>query len=125
MPESWVVAFDEVPEPGSADPDSAHTGDEAWAVLQRPVALVDQAPDAIVVLDVDAGRFVAANPAAERLFGLTRAELLTVGPVELSPAVQPDGRPSPEAAAAFIEQALAGEQPRFDWTYRRADGSAV
>lgn len=122
MPQSWVVTLDEGPEPPSADP---RASDESWARLRRPVALVDQAPDAIVVLDVDSGRFVAANPAAERLFGLTRDELLTVGPVELSPPVQPDGRSSTEAAAAYVERALLGEQPRFDWTYRRADGSAV
>ncbi|MBJ7450985.1 MAG: PAS domain-containing protein, partial [Blastococcus sp.] len=86
------MTLDEGPEPLPADPDPAPSGDEAWARLQRPVALLDQAPDAIVVLDVDTARFVAANPAAERLLGLTRDELLTVGPVELSPAVQPDGR---------------------------------
>lgn len=35
--------------------------------------LVEQAPDAIVVLDVDLGRFVEANSEAERLFGTHRA----------------------------------------------------
>jgi anti-anti-sigma factor len=125
MPQSWVVTSDERPEPPSADPVAAPTGDETWARLQRPLALVDQAPDAIVVLDADAGRFIAVNPAAELLFGLAREELLTVGPVDLSPAVQPDGRPSAEAAAEYIRQALAGGQPRFDWTHRRADGGVI
>jgi len=35
--------------------------------------LVDHAPEAIVVLDVDTGRFVDANDNAQKLFGLDRA----------------------------------------------------
>src|SRR3712207_2834328 len=92
---------------------------------QRYVALVEHAPDAIVVLDAAAGRFVTVNAATERLFGLPREQLLTVGLVELSPAAQPDGRPSAEAAAEYIGRALAGERPRVDWTHRRADGSSL
>jgi PAS domain S-box-containing protein len=91
----------------------------------RYQALVEHAPDAVVVLDLGLGRFVTVNPAAERLFGMSRAELLQVGPVEVSPPVQPDGRPSAQAASEYIAQALAGEQPRFEWTHRRADGTAV
>src|SRR5262245_6940988 len=39
--------------------------------------LVDHAPDAIVVLDADAGRFIDVNENAERLFSLDRNQLLT------------------------------------------------
>lgn len=120
-----MVAVNRGPEPAPADRGPVHPDAEAWARPRFHAALVDQAPDAIVVLDADAGRFVTVNPAAERLFGLTRDELLALGPVELSPAVQPDGRPTARAAAEYVDRALAGEQPRFDWTYRRADGSAV
>src|SRR5207302_1450296 len=44
--------------------------------------LVDHAPEAIVVFDVDEGRFVDANEYAEQLFGLERKQLLQVGAVE-------------------------------------------
>jgi PAS domain S-box-containing protein len=91
----------------------------------RYQVLVEHAPDAIVVLDLGIGRFVTCNPAAERLFGMTRAELLRVGPLDVSPPVQPDGRPSAPAAHEYIAQALAGGQPRFEWTHRRADGTDV
>jgi PAS domain S-box-containing protein len=101
------------------------TEDEVRAQLELYLSLVEHAPDAIVVLDVDEGRFVSVNPAAERLFGLPRQHLLTVGPVELSPPVQPDGRASAAAAAEYIARAVAGEQPRFGWTHRRADESTV
>src|SRR5688500_2776705 len=101
------------------------TEDELRSRLEHYISLVEHAPDAIVVLDVDEGRFVSVNPAAERLLGLPRQELLTLGVVELSPPAQPDGRASATAAAEYIARAVAGEQPRFGWTHLRADGSTV
>ena len=47
--------------------------------------LVDHAPEAILVFDVDAGCYVDANPNAERLFGFERATLLKRNPLDLSP----------------------------------------
>jgi diguanylate cyclase (GGDEF)-like protein/PAS domain S-box-containing protein len=79
--------------------------------------LVDHAPEAIVVLDVDTGRFMDANDKAQKLFGLPRAELLKVGPVTLSPPQQPDGAPSEERARAFVQQALDGQLPVFEWAH--------
>ncbi|MGY1686443.1 SpoIIE family protein phosphatase [Geodermatophilus sp. SYSU D00867] len=93
--------------------------------LAQARALIEHAPDAIVILDVDTGRFISVNAAAEELFGMDRAELLRVGPVQVSPPRQPDGRPSDQAAEAYVEQALAGGRPRFEWTHRRADGTPV
>src|ERR1700745_3036615 len=56
--------------------------------------LVNHAPEAIVVYDVDAERFVDVNENAERIFGLDRARLLEVGLVDISPPYQPDGSTS-------------------------------
>src|ERR1700689_4607934 len=55
--------------------------------------LVENAPDAIVVLDLDSKMFSACNENALRLFRLTREELMRWGPGELRPPFQPDGRP--------------------------------
>ena len=87
--------------------------------------LVDHAPEAIVVLDVDTGRFMDANDKAEKLFGLERAQLLQQGPIDLSPAQQPDGAPSKERALAFIQQALDGAVPVFEWTHCDASGREI
>ncbi len=87
--------------------------------------LVEHAPEAIVVLDLDVGRFDDANPNAERLFGMSREELLRVGPVEVSPPFQPDGRSSSEAAGAELERALRHETPRFEWIHRSAAGKEI
>ncbi len=77
--------------------------------------LVEHAPDAIVLVDVDSGRFVEANQNACRLFARTREELLLLGPADVSPATQPDGRPSAEATRDVTARALAGEMPTFEW----------
>ncbi|HEX9083092.1 MAG TPA: PAS domain S-box protein, partial [Gemmatimonadaceae bacterium] len=79
--------------------------------------LVENAPEAIVVLDVDAFRFVDVNANACLLFGLTRHELLRREPIEMSPATQPDGRTSSEAAHEYIRRALDGEIPVFEWIH--------
>jgi PAS domain S-box-containing protein len=92
---------------------------------QRYRTLVEHAPEAIVVLDLDVGRFADANQNAERLFGMSREELLRVGPVEVSPPFQPDGRPSSEAARAELDRALRHETPRFEWIHRNAKGEEI
>ncbi len=75
-----------------------------------------------MVFDVDDGRFVDLNTNAEELFGMTREQLLRVGPVEVSPTVQPDGRPSLEAAQQYIKSASEGGTPVFEWIHRGAAG---
>jgi two-component system, cell cycle sensor histidine kinase and response regulator CckA len=87
--------------------------------------LVENAPEAIVVLDVDAFRFVDVNANACLLFGLTRDELLTREPIELSPAKQPDGRTSSEAAHEYIRRALDGETPAFEWIHCSDSGADI
>ncbi len=87
--------------------------------------LVEHAPEAIVMLDLDVGRFSDANENAERLFGMSREQLLRAGPAEVSPPFQPDGRPTAEAAAAELEKALRHEKPRFEWMHRNAAGNDI
>jgi diguanylate cyclase (GGDEF)-like protein/PAS domain S-box-containing protein len=87
--------------------------------------LVDHAPEVIVVLDVDSGRFVDANDNAQRFFGLERARLLAVGPIELSPPLQPDGAPSDQRARTYIQQALDGAVPVFEWAHYDGAGGEI
>ncbi|GIW52088.1 MAG: hypothetical protein KatS3mg081_1443 [Gemmatimonadales bacterium] len=87
--------------------------------------LIEYAPEAVVLLDVETGKFVFANRAAEELFKLSAQELLRRGPVELSPEVQPDGRRSEEKAAELIARAVAGQAPVFEWVHRDGEGKDV
>jgi PAS domain S-box-containing protein len=85
-------------------------------------ALIESAPEAIVVLDAERGCFADFNENACELFDTSADAIRPIGPVELSPAYQPDGRPSKEAAREYIAQAVAGARPVFEWTHRTAGG---
>ena len=87
--------------------------------------LVEHAPEAIVVLDVDADRFVDANQNAVRLFGLSREALMRVGPIAISPSTQADGRSSSESILEKIGDAVDGGEPVFEWTHLNAAGEPI
>ncbi len=85
--------------------------------------LVEQAPDAILLLDVDQGRFVDVNPAAERLLGCNRDELLKHGPQHFYRARAT--RCAAGRAKSFAEhneRALAGEEITYERRIRDALG---
>lgn len=86
--------------------------------------LVEHAPEAIVVLDADTGRFVDVNENATKLWGLSKEEMLKYGPIELSTATQPDGRLSMEVGTERIKEALEGAAPVFEWTHRNVAGDS-
>jgi PAS domain S-box-containing protein len=92
---------------------------------ERYRTLVEHAPEAIVVLDLDLHRFVDLNKNAERLFGMSREQLLRVGPAEVSPVLQPDQRPSAEAAIEEIQMTAQSGSPRFAWTHCNAAGEEI
>ncbi len=92
---------------------------------ERFRVLVENAPEAIVVLDFDQGRFVDANENAVRLYKMPRNQLLEVGPIAVSPPFQPNGRPSAEMALEMIQQAIDGGTPTFEWTHRDSEGNDI
>ncbi len=92
---------------------------------ERYRALVENAPEAIIVFDVDNNRFTDANDNACTLFNLSRARLLTVGPDAISPEMQPDGSPSFGIRRGFIDRAFAGEHPTFEWMHKDSTGKEI
>jgi two-component system cell cycle sensor histidine kinase/response regulator CckA len=84
--------------------------------------LIETAPEAIVLLDVEANSFVDCNDRATRMFGYSREELLQSGPALLSPLAQPGGGTSESASRYHVERALEGEPRPFEWVCRRANG---
>ncbi len=89
---------------------------------ERYRALVENAPEAIVVLDVQSNRFIDGNENACQLFNLSRKRLLSIGPQAISPRMQPDGTPSFGVRRGFIERALNGEHPVFEWVHKDFQG---
>jgi len=92
---------------------------------ERYRALVENAPEAIIVFDVDNNRFIDANDNACRLFNLSRSRLMTVGPEAISPKMQPDGTPSFGVRRGFIDRALDGEHPTFEWLHKDSTGKEL
>ncbi len=84
--------------------------------------LVEEAPDAILLYDVDQDRLITVNKAAERLFGAPRDEILEHGPRRFFAPQQPDGRPVEESYFEYNGRALAGEEVTFDLRIRRLFG---
>jgi diguanylate cyclase (GGDEF)-like protein/PAS domain S-box-containing protein len=87
--------------------------------------LVENAPEAVVVLDVGSRRFVDCNDNAAEFFRMRREDLLRIGPEQVSPELQADGTPSFGVARGHVESALAGETPVFEWLHKDAEGRLI
>ncbi len=92
---------------------------------ERNRMLVEFAPEAIVIMNMDSNRFVLANRNAVRLFGVDREQLYQMAPADVSPEIQPNGLDSASQAQAYLLQAINGEHPVFEWQHQSADGRLV
>ncbi|NLD57637.1 MAG: PAS domain S-box protein, partial [Methanomicrobiales archaeon] len=73
-------------------------------------AIFEQSPDAMVVVS---DHVIDCNPAAERLFGLSRDELINSPVDSLYPLEQPGSRPSAEIIAEYLQAARNGQTQVF------------
>lgn len=87
--------------------------------------LVEHAPEAIVVLDLEKNRFVDLNENAVKLFKYSRERLLGMRPEDLSPQLQPDGRSSAMLVRESLAEALRGAVPIFPWVHRDSEGREI
>ena len=92
---------------------------------QRNRALVEHAPEAITVLDMETMTFVDVNQKAMELFKMDRQELLSKSPIELTPKYLPDGKQSDIVALEKINEAIAGGKPIFDWIHIDSTGRKI
>jgi PAS domain S-box-containing protein len=90
---------------------------------ERYRILMEWAPEAVTVFDVDRHRFVDANRNAERLFGCDREVLLSSGPERFYPADQPDGRPMAESVQEHCDETMAGKEVVFNRAIRTLGGT--
>ncbi|HVR76052.1 MAG TPA: PAS domain S-box protein, partial [Planctomycetota bacterium] len=92
---------------------------------ERYRALVEHAPEAIMVLDVETDHFVDANAHAEKLFGYPRERLLTMGPLDFCSQHQANGRPSCEVVEDEHRKVLEGGTSVFEFTHVDAAGREI
>lgn len=92
---------------------------------QRLATLVEYAPDAILILDVDAGHLVHANENAVRYLGFARDVLLKMSPLDFSPERQSNGQLSREMFEEKVSECLAGGSPTFEWMHLNSAGEPV
>jgi len=81
--------------------------------------LFEKTNDAIFIMDNL--KIVDCNPAIEKLFNLSKAEIIGKTPVELSPPKQPDGRLSKEKALELVEKVYQGGAQLFEWINLKKD----
>ena len=84
--------------------------------------MVDHAPEAVVVYDLDLKRNIEANFKAEQLFGCSREKLLQGGPDRFYAQLQPDGLPVAESFSDHAMRVLAGEEAIFERNVQADDG---
>jgi PAS domain S-box-containing protein len=83
--------------------------------------LFNSASDAIFTMDNKT--FIDCNEATLRIFQCKRDQIVGQTPYRFSPAVQPDGRSSEEAAMEKINAVLQGRPQFFEWKHIRHDGT--
>jgi len=79
---------------------------------------LDRSPLATLIVDSPARRFVYCNQAALEMLRCRKEELYCLGPGELSPVRQPDGRSSVEFSQEMDRVALQGGSHRFRHVHR-------
>lgn len=87
--------------------------------------LVENAPEALVVIDMETGKFTSVSQSAVTLFKVPAERLLQLGVPDISPPFQPDGRPSAESAVEKIQMAIQGGKPHFEWMHIDSDGREI
>lgn len=85
--------------------------------------LFEDSRDALLIVAPPSWKFTGANTAALQLFGVaTIEEFTTLGPWDISPQFQPDGRSSAEKAQEIIAATIRDGSNFFEWTHQNIDG---
>ncbi len=90
-------------------------------VETRYKTLFNVANDAILVSKEMT--IIECNDKASDLFGGDRYSLIGRNELDLFPDIQPGGGKSEETARTILDQAVAGQQQYYEWTFRRLDGT--
>lgn len=85
-------------------------------------SLIQNAAEAIIVVDIEKRNIVDANQRAVELFGYSRDELLAFAPLLIETANQSETNDGVDFLTTLAERVMAGETVIFERTYLHADG---
>ncbi|MBI1305864.1 MAG: PAS domain S-box protein [Bacteroidetes bacterium] len=89
-------------------------------------AIVNHAPEAILILDFQNKKYIEANPQAIKLFGIPKHELLHRHVGDLSPELLSDGRSAREISVGKIQKCIeTGKTVKFNWEIKRPNGDLI
>ncbi|XXG30196.1 MAG: PAS domain S-box protein [Ferrovum myxofaciens] len=100
------------------------TEEELRLSAQKYRLLFESSRDALMTLSPPSWKFTTANQATLQLFGASSmSELTLLGPWNVSPERQPDGRLSSEKSQEMIATAMREGSHLFEWLNMRLNGS--
>ncbi len=90
---------------------------------ERFRTLFESSQDALMILAPPSWKFTSGNKAAVEIFGTKdMAELISLGPWDVSPKRQSDGQLSVDKAREMIEKAICEGSHFFEWTHKQLRG---
>lgn len=92
---------------------------------KRYRSLVENSPDAIVVIDAETNQFIEVNEQAIKLFKQDKTTLFNSSINTLGPTLQPDGDNSNNKWNTFISQSIHGKPQTFEWTFQSSDQHGI
>jgi PAS domain S-box-containing protein len=85
--------------------------------------IYESSEDAMMILEPPEWKFTAGNKATLKMFKIKNEKQLTsLGPWDISPKYQPDGKLSSTKAEEMIKKALKEGVNYFEWTHKRTTG---
>jgi len=103
--------------------DRVEAGENLRSSEIRYRTLFESSQDAVMTLAPPSWKFTSGNPATCAMFrAKDEAVFTSLGPWEISPEKQPDGRLSSQKAKEMIETAMLNGSHFFEWTHQRLCG---
>jgi PAS domain S-box-containing protein len=87
--------------------------------------IVENATEALLLLDYNSNKYLDANKIAEELFGYTKDELKELQLGDLSSLNQTNGANSRKLSIKHMDRAVAGENVVYEWTVKRKDNKLI
>lgn len=109
---------------------SKHASNGTSSINNADLKLIDSvlknSPQAVLILDFDRKKYVAANDKAEKLFGYDKEELKTLSLGDLSPGLMEDGQDASTIASNHLKQCVqTNKRVVFEWQIRLKNGTLL